>query len=575
MSIRTWFSRQNVEESVQRGDDPQVTQHIIDEEAEFSRQSLLAKAQKLYDLREQFDIWQDVFDSSDAFIFGDDGQVRYGSGMVIYNRATAYANALNRPGFSACAYINLWQLNMIRAHSRAFCLLNPYWWTIQQNLANYVVDTGHTYTVMPRDPKGKVSDEALQNVQEVIDEIREANDWRNYQAEKLRRGDRDGEFLLRKFHEENEKGYRVLRLRFQEPRLLWDPPTRGPKDDVWFGIQFRGGNYQDAQGYFLRPADYLGTTDAAGNARWDTVIDKAEIQHRKFNVDLNDPRGLPTPYAIAPRLDQAQRTVIAMGKLVHYREKIALIRKHINATLSTVQAYLGNRMKATKGGVTFKTVDDLPDAAIIDTNDQTQYEFPSQHIDTDKIVCAVKAELQCAAGAVGLADFIWADSSGSSFAARMVSEGPMDKTIRGRQAAMVRDDLDMLRDGIKLAIEDGRLPGDTLEKLKVVANTPQIIARNRLSETQADQLLVQSGAMSPQTMCRRAGLEPDRETELQKDHQKEFPPPEAGEGGAGLSGRTVAGRQKVTARPFKSEPATAAHPQQAKRIGRRALRPTE
>lgn len=560
-----------VEDSIQRGDPVETTQKLIDEEATRSRDALVAKARQLIELREQVGLWSDLLDMTDAFTFDKDDGVRAGPRSFFYNMQAAYGMALVRPGFASCAYINWQQLRLIRAYSRAFSLLNPYWWAIQQNRASYVVENGHTYNVVPRNKDAHPTDSQLQDVQDVIDELTVSNDWANYQREKLRRGDRDGEFFLRYFPNAitNDAGQRVLQVRFVEPLLVCDPPGIGPEGDCWFGIQFNG-DYENPTGYYVRPTDYLGADRDITASKWRKLITKDELQHRKYNVDKADPRGLPTTYAIAPRLEQAQRTLIAMGKLVHYREKIALIRKHINATLSTVQAFLGTKRNSSSVE-SFRNIEDMPDAAIIDSSDQTNYEFPSQHVDTDKIVFAVKAELQSAAASLGMAEFmVSADSSTGSFAAVMVAESPSVKTFHRLQQAMIRDDQEVFKKAIELAIEDGRLSGDILKQVKILATPPRLLDRNRIQETQADDLLVKDGAMSRKTMMMRAGLNPsDEEREVEKERKQDIDNQnEIMASGQPLSigaGRTQAGRQKVTGRPIsaKDEPGVKANPQKA------------
>lgn len=561
-----------IEESVARGDSADTTQKIIDEQADMQRLSLVTKARRLYELREQCDLWEDVMNMTDSFSFDREDGVVAGPRMAFYSMAQAYGNALVRPSATSCAYINWQQLRIIRAYSRAFCLVNPYWWAVQRSRASYTVGCGHTYSVAPKNPKNPVDDTVLSDVQEVIDELCEANNWSEYQREKLRRGDRDGEFFLRYYRDNEVEGNRVLQVRFVEPLLVCDPPGIGPEQEVWFGVQFKRGDYQNAQGYYVRNTNYLGSDN--NDDAWRRMIAKSEIQHRKYNVDLDSPRGIPLTYPVAPRLEQALKTLGAMGKLVHYREKIALIRKHINATISTVQAYLGAKTNRTSPIDSIYNVEQLPDSAILDTNDSTQYEFPSQHVDTDKIVFAVKAELQAVAAATGLADFmVSADSGGSNFASSMVSEGPAVKSFSELQADMIRDDQEVFREAMRMAIEDGRLPADTIKKVKILANAPKLVERNRIQDTQADDLLLKDGAMSRKTMRLRAELDPEAEEEQVQKEQKQdderaekqmkaqianAPAPTNGTGK-----RTQASRQKVTARPFSAdqEPGPSNNPQ--------------
>ena len=57
-----------------------------------------------------------------------------------------------------------------------------------------------------------------------------------------------------------------------------------------------------------------------------------EMQHLKANVDMTWPRGLPTWYALQGHLADAVKTLKATGKIVEFRARIGMIRRHINGT---------------------------------------------------------------------------------------------------------------------------------------------------------------------------------------------------------------------------------------------------
>jgi hypothetical protein len=63
-------------------------------------------------------------------------------------------------------------------------------------------------------------------------------------------------------------------------------------------------------------------------------------------------------------------------------------------------------------------------------------------------------------------------------------------------------------------VDAGRLPAEALTEVDIQGVPPSLAVRDRLKEAQADKILVQSGAMSVQTMAMRHGLDPDREQEL-------------------------------------------------------------
>jgi hypothetical protein len=505
---------------------------------------------QLTQMREQLDAYYNYVDMADSMSFAkDDGAPTSG---YAFNWGIAYSHGLQRPSATACAYINDMQLRMIRAASRAFAISNPYWRGVEAYRMAYGVGTGHVYTVLPRKESG---DERKELCRKVVDEIQtfcKVNKYRKRQEEKLRRLDRDGEFFMRLLDNRDDG---ILRVRFVEPLLIQTPPGMGPEGNVWFGIKFDGNDYEEPVGYYIRPANYDGgtLTQSQGDL-WRRLVPSSMMQHSKANVDMNSPRGLPTTYVIQDRLTQALRTLAAMGKLVYYREKIALIRKRINAVLSTISPILNkNRTGQSSGpGGVLRNIYQLPDAAVVDTNDQATYEFPSQNIETDKIVHSVKADLQSVAAALGIADFMLsADSAGGSFATALVKEGPVEKNVSRMQQDLIDDDLEVFASHLRLAAEHGRLPADALELVQIDVQAPMAIGRNRIQDTQADEILVRNGAMSPETMSMRADLDFFDE----KMRREANPPPsEQLEMMTALSGDTRSNQAKmsgkVTGRPF-------------------------
>ena len=61
---------------------------------------------------------------------------------------------------------------------------------------------------------------------------------------------------------------------------------------------------------------------------------------------------------------------------------------------------------------------------------------------------------------------------------------------------------------LSAAAEAGRLPPETLTAIDVQIIPPTLAAHDRLRDAQADQILIRNGAMTPETMALRHGLEP-------------------------------------------------------------------
>jgi hypothetical protein len=81
------------------------------------------------------------------------------------------------------------------------------------------------------------------------------------------------------------------------------------------------------------------------------------------------------------------------------------------------------------------------------------------------------------------------------------------------QADMIDDDLEVMERAIMVAVKNGRLPVDTLEKVEIDAEPPVIVSRDRLKETQADEILNRNQVMSRKTWRTRDDLDPDAEAD--------------------------------------------------------------
>ena len=458
------------------------------------------------------DMFDRLVDMSDIASFGDGPGEKTGIPGVT-DPGMAYSRALIYPGATAFAYINEIELRQIRARSRVFAQTNPYAIGAARNRMAYTVGSGHTYNVLPRsvssESSARSADEAmLDDCRKVLEDFRKRNKWSKRQKETVRRLDRDGERFLRLFVDE-EAGQ--LTVRFVEPLEIQNPPERTSADGVYFGIQFaKIGEAVDIEtpvSYFLVNIGALG--EVVGLRE---TVPADQMQHLKANVDMTWPRGLPTWYALQGHLTDAVRTLKATGKIVEFRARIGMIRRHINATKQGLRDAVAN-LKAGKedgdGGV--RTAAQYPYAAIIDTSDATEYQFPSAEAPVDKNVAAIQAELRAGAAALAMPEYMLSgDASNANFSSTMVAEGPAVKTFEELQAELVEADIEIHQRQLTIAARAGLIRGateaDILDLVKVEAEPPIIKSENRLQEAQADQILLLSGVMSKESMAARHGL---------------------------------------------------------------------
>ncbi len=188
-----------------------------------------------------------------------------------------------------------------------------------------------------------------------------------------------------------------------------------------------------------------------------------------------------------------------------------MIRRHINATKKTVEKAVHAHKRGAEKPAGVRTAAQYPYAAIIDTSDATEYQFPSAEAPVDKNVAAIQAELRAAAAALAMPEYMLSgDASNANFSSTMVAEGPAVKTFEELQADLIAADVEIMERQLAIAARAGLIHGaseaDILERVKVEAEPPIIKSENRLQEAQADQILLLSGVMSKESMAARHGL---------------------------------------------------------------------
>ncbi len=255
--------------------------------------------------------------------------------------------------------------------------------------------------------------ETLDDCRTVIDNFRKRNKWNTRQKETVRRLDRDGERFLRLFIDE-KKG--EINVRFVEPLEIQNPPNKSSLQGCYFGIQFKeikpdADDPQQTQQIWdiETPVEYyivnIGTLAEVVSVRETVPAD--EMQHLKANVDMTWPRGLPTLWVLQPHVENAIKTLKATGKIVEFRARIGMIRRHVNAAKESVQKFIEQAKNANNNDPgKVRTANEYPYAAIIDTSDSTDYQFPAGNTPVDGNVAAIQADLRAAAAALGMPEYM-------------------------------------------------------------------------------------------------------------------------------------------------------------------------
>ncbi len=435
---------------------------------------------------EAFDrLWDDFVDPEDALY--DDAGLRWG---LLFDRAAA-------GGPAGAPLASEAQLREVRNQCRALAVANEFAINGHENRISYIVGSGHAYRVTEK--KGRAASAgSIAAAQALLDEFLDENKWHQRQQEIVRRKDRDGEVFLRLFA--GPEG--MTRVRFVEPEQVSTPPREAANPAASFGILTDPHDVETVLGYYIDGS----------------LVDAAAVQHRKLGVDANVKRGLPLYFPVRANLRRAEKLLRNMSVLAEIQSAIALIRKHAAGTRGAIEQFVRDQADATAvspGAARTSHFRRYGPGTILDVFAGTDYDFPAAGINAASYVAVLQAELRAIASRLVMPEFmLTSDASNANYASTMVAEGPAVKMFERLQHDMIEDDLKVLWAALRAAGAAGRLEAGSLADLDIECIPPALSVRDRLKEAQADRILVQSGAMSPQTMAMRHGLDPEQEARL-------------------------------------------------------------
>jgi capsid protein len=383
-------------------------------------------------------------------------------------------------------------LKVIREKCRTLAATNEFAINGHENRISYIVGSGHTYDVKWKEGEESedAKDDALESVKAVVEEFVRLNHWHRRQQEIVRRKDRDGECFLRLFLAADG----TTRVRFVEPVQVQTPEAKVCDDAHTFGIQTDPNDVETVLGYWIDG----------------TLIDAAEIQHRKANVDANVKRGVPLFWPVVPNLCRAEKLLRNMSVVAEIQSAIAMIRKHGAAGKSGLEQFVSGQATKTVTNSTTGTTDYFkryPPGTILDALGSTEYEFPSAKTRADSYVGVLQAELRAIASRLVMPEFMLSsDASNANYSSTMVAEGLAVKMFERLQWDLIEEDLELLDTVLRHAESAGKIPSGLLDRISLMASPPNVQTRDRLKDAQADAILVDKGAMSSETMAERHDL---------------------------------------------------------------------
>ncbi len=280
------------------------------------------------------------------------------------------------------------ELAQIRDQCRTLAVANEFAINGHENRISYIVGSGHAYRAAAA--RGQTDAEPLvREVQLVLDEFIRLNRWHQRQQEIVRRKDRDGECFLRLFTAADG----TTRVRFVEPAQVAAPSDRTQDPSASFGVQTDPDDVETVVGYWI-------------DGR---LVDAAEIQHRKANVNANVKRGLPLFYPVRKNLRRAEKLLRNMSVVAEIQSAIAVIRKHTAATAAGLGQFVANQADlSVTSAATGRTSHfrRYAPGTILDAVAGTDYEFPAAGIDAARYVTVLQAELRAIASRLVMPEFM-------------------------------------------------------------------------------------------------------------------------------------------------------------------------
>jgi hypothetical protein len=413
------------------------------------------------------------------------------------------------------------QLSLFRAQARYLCSTNSYAIGLLGGLQAYVIGDGFQYRVVSKEKHGGKPSSLIAQVQAIVDEFCEVNQWWDWEQELFWRSREDGEYFLR-YYPDNE--LQCLTVRSVEPEQVCTTGIPEGAAGEWsFGILT---DPEDVQEIFAYNVLYLASPAEHGtDIREEVPVE--DLQHFKINVRRTIKRGL-TDFCYstydALHLAEKLRNNLAEGAAV--QAALAYIRQHESATQAQVQNFLNTQQldfsrtnPLTGLSINYKH---LEPGSVVDIPRGMQYVQPPGAGNASGFVEILHASLRGAGCRWNAPEWLATASGGdmAAYTASLTAHAPFVRTATQKQKSYKQAYTRVIKEAIQVAIDYGRLPPETFDIIDIQCEAPSIPAKSELDEAQANQIRVQGGWKSRQTVQQEEGLDPQREMQNIEEYNR-------------------------------------------------------
>jgi hypothetical protein len=428
------------------------------------------------------------------------------------------------------------QLDQARNVGRVLEETNPNAAGLIQRLIDYNVGKGSTTDVHGTDEGEEPPRRLSRRVHDFLKVFKRVNGWLHVEEEFVWREAVDGEWFLRfwpmspKDAEKRNLPFPVAQVRFVEPSAVRPPAGEDSEGEWSYGIHTPDFDVLDPQAYCVH--DWRTGTDE--------IVEAQFIIHHRVGTNRNRKRGVSMLYACDGELVGASKLRHATREGEKNRASIVYFRRHKAATkeqihavreseATAVAAMAGAYAGTPQAAASQVYVQPVDPGSVVDIPEGLDPLPAPASPNTEGSKSSVQAALEAVAARFGFP--VWAVSgsteSAGNFAVALTAESPMTKSIERSQGRLAECSDAAQTKAIEIAIEQGELPEETLEKVDLLVSFPSPVARNKAEETTRRKTLNEAGVMSKATWSTEEGLDPEKERQQIADEQAQQPQQQA------------------------------------------------
>jgi hypothetical protein len=403
----------------------------------------------------------------------------------------------------------------------------------------YTVDTGHSYSVKPK--QGVESSGAVGRVETFLKSWLNENDWASRQGEVSLRLDKHGECLDLLYYDPDG----MLRTSFVEPSDLDEDPNslffKDEESDKPYidNLGVRRTNdirnlpvafFVDGGGKGQWIGDLRFNTKSAALANWaENSRDlRCLVNCRRRNVLSVDPRGKTFFWNVRQELKWSKTLLSNLMRISSFQASFGAIRTISQAVgPDAVKSFLATSQSGSKDSTPEQM--GFPAPSVVTIPSTVKYEFPETGAGQSNHIEVLVQLLRACASGMKLPEFmLTANVSEGNFASTLVSEGPFHKAMRRNQDQMVREDRMVIHQALMYAAQSGSfdLSVDDVMSVNVEVKPPRVQTRNRMEDFEIGYKLWEGSLLDGKQLMAQEGFEFDQsQPQVKSERDEEIPPP--------------------------------------------------